>query len=317
MSIKYQPFPTIEIRINPSDKISAERKLIALVDKVEVRAAISGSNVLLQNSVQLLFDNVDQNNIHVVFTQNMISLDCQFVALVANGELNCKLQIPSSYQQKITGLAGNWVEKDPEADLTPPAAAAQFAKVNISDPHSIYINFNNSFKVGRNQSLFNYQLGVESWESINTPETQVKPELNPRPPLHTQANETEIDLACAGVAQCIYDARFSGSLPAAQETARFLAKVREAQNQLATTMNYCSYPDIPFANLTITHLRENGVLEVTGCDENARDLKSGPFKAMCRAGGKWEPDWSDQKNRCCLPHRGIGRSCKSTSNILL
>ena len=309
MSIKYQHFPTIEIRINPSNMISSERKLIALVDKDEVRAAISGFSVLLQNSVQLLFDNVDQKSIHVAFTQNMISLDCQFVALAANGELNCKLQIPSSYQQKITGLAGNWVEIDPEADLTPPAAAAQLAKVNISDPHSIYINFNNSFKVGRNQSLFSYQF--ESWESINSPQTPVEPELNPRPPLHTQANETEIDLACAGVAQCIYDARFSGSLPAAQETARFLSKVREAQNQLATTMNYCSYPDIPFAKLTITHLRENGVLDVTGCDENAKDLKSGSFKATCRAGGKWEPDWSDhQKNRCCLSHLGIGRSSK-------
>jgi hypothetical protein len=115
MSINYKPFPTIEIRINPAietfgqknrNLISADRKLVALFDKVEVRAAISGSTVLLQNSVQLLFDNLDQKNIQVVFTQHMISLDCQFVPLDTTGELNCRLQIPSSYKNKISGLAG-------------------------------------------------------------------------------------------------------------------------------------------------------------------------------------------------------------------
>ena len=81
-------------------------------------------------------------------------------------------------------------------------------------------------------------------------------------------------------------------------------------------MNYCSYPDIPFAKFTVTNLRENGVLEVTGCDENARDLKRENFKATCLAGSKWEPDWrSEQKNRCCFPHAGIGRSSTSSSNL--
>ena len=295
ISIKYKTFPTIEILISPPSAIT-NRKLMVLVDKVETRAAIFGTSISLHNSVHLLFDNVDQKHVRVLFSQDMLSLDCQFVTLASTGELNCRLQIPSSYQKKISGLAGNWVERDPEADLTPPTVAAQYARVNISDPQSIYINFNNSFKVlTQSQSLFSYEF--ETWESINKP---VVSELSPLPPIHPQANEIDISRECTGVgaAQCIYDARFSGALPAAQETARFLAKVREEQTQLATPMNYCSYPDIPFAKFTVTHLRENGVLDVTGCDDNARDLKSGNFKAICLARGKWEPDWSDQKNRC-------------------
>ena len=301
ISIKYKTFQTIEIRISPANLIS-ERKLIALVDKGEIRAATSGSTVVLANSVQLLFDDVLQKNIHVAFSQDMLSLDCQFVALASTGELNCRLQIPSSYQKKISGLAGNWVEGNPEADLSPPAAATQYANVNINDTGSIYIAFNNSFKVTQSQSLFSYEF--ESWGDINAP---VVPELSPTPPLHKQANETLIARDCTGVSagQCIFDARFSGDLTAALESARFLTIVRDAQTQLGMPMNYCSNPDIPYAKLTVTHLRENGELQVTGCVENARDLKNGPFKATCRGGNKWEPDWRDQKNRCCLPHLGI------------
>ena len=110
MIIKYQKYSTIEIRINPFDTITAERKLIALVDNVEIRAATSGSSVLLQNSVPFLFDNYKQKNIRVSFMQDMLSLDCQIVSLDFSGELNCRLQILVSYKNKISGLVGNWVE---------------------------------------------------------------------------------------------------------------------------------------------------------------------------------------------------------------
>lgn len=299
MCIKYKDFPVVEVRISP-EALLPLRKLMVLVNKIETRAILSGTTVLISKSLQLNFDSFDQRTFRLVFTQDMLSLYCQFVPFSSeqtNGEMNCRLQAPaSSYSNgRIKGLAGNWIEGYPEADLTPPFSQLG---VNASDPQSIYIAYNSSIRVTAFDSLFTYGLDAdETWESINTP---VVPQLDPLPPLHPNTDENLVNAVCAGSPQCTFDARFSGILTAAKSAADFIGQVRADQSQLVPARGFCEHPDIPYATMTVSSHREGGHISVSGCANGAHDTSSGSeFSATC-TNGTWNPDWRGQRDRCCL-----------------
>lgn len=304
MSLKFKEFPKVEIRITPVNVISM-RKLHTLVNGSEIRADSSGTTVLIHNSLALIFDSFEQKNVRVIFATDGISLDCRFVPLTGDnlvGEMNCRLQIPEfPFKEDIKGLAGNWKVGNPEADLTPPAAPASF-KLNINDPQSIYVAFNNSFKVAKIDSQFTYGPG-ETWESINTPDIPLVPELNPLPsPIHPNTNDADIKEKCQGSAsaQCTFDARFSGAVLAAKETAAFIEEVRRSQEQLGKPMLFCPAPDLFYADVRLTGLGPSDKLEVVGCKNGARDTNEGTFTSNCN-GTHWSQDWTSQKSRCCVP----------------